>query len=150
MRLEVPAFRQEQSHTCLPACLRVVLAYLGRRLPEAELAALCGTRRVGTSLRGALEALDELGCDALYLPRGTLEDLALYLSADRPVIAFLRLEELGAGIVGSHAVVVCGLTETNVWVVDPSAGDEVALEVEVFLRSWSAQGSEGLVVLELT
>ncbi len=91
MRLEVLHHRQEQSHACLPACLRIALHYLSRNYSEAELDALCGTRRVGTTMAGAMDALDTLGCDAARLDGGGLDDLAAYLQDDRRVIAFLRM-----------------------------------------------------------
>lgn len=43
MALDVPLLRQEHAWTCLPACIRMVLAYRGRLFEEAEIAAACGT-----------------------------------------------------------------------------------------------------------
>jgi ABC-type bacteriocin/lantibiotic exporter with double-glycine peptidase domain len=48
MKLSVPFYRQEQSHTCGPACLRMVLEFFGTALTESELAERCGTTRLGT------------------------------------------------------------------------------------------------------
>lgn len=38
MRIPVPHFQQETAHTCLPACVRMVLAFLGDEQSEKELA----------------------------------------------------------------------------------------------------------------
>jgi ABC-type bacteriocin/lantibiotic exporter with double-glycine peptidase domain len=149
MRLEVLRHRQEQAHTCLPACLRIVLHYLGRDYPERELSALCGTRRLGTTVNGALAALDVLECEAVYFDRGGLDDLAAYLGDDRPVIALLRLEALASGVRGAHAVVVCGLVGEGVAFLDPSSGTVAHLSPDDFLRAWWRHGGEGIVVLDV-
>jgi ABC-type bacteriocin/lantibiotic exporter with double-glycine peptidase domain len=149
MRLELLRHRQERAHTCLPACLRIALHYLGRDIPEQELAAGCGTRRLGTTLRGAMEALEALGCDAVEIDRGGVDELAAYLTDDRPVVAFLRMEDVGTGLTGSHAVVVAGLSPAGVTVLNPSSGAEEALETERFLRAWSGHGGQGIVILDV-
>ena len=38
MRIPVPHFQQETPHTCLPACVRMVLSYLGDEQTERQLA----------------------------------------------------------------------------------------------------------------
>ena len=43
MPLDVRLLPQEHPWTCLPACIRMVLAYRGRTIGEAEIAAACGT-----------------------------------------------------------------------------------------------------------
>ncbi len=39
MKLLVPHFKQSHAYTCLPACARMVLAYLGYTYAEQELTA---------------------------------------------------------------------------------------------------------------
>lgn len=46
--MKITPFRQEYPHTCLPACIRMVLDYLGDTHSEAELG--CGA----VSLNGEL------------------------------------------------------------------------------------------------
>ncbi len=43
MALDVPLLPQEHPWTCLPACIRMVLAYRGKRVEEGDIAAACGT-----------------------------------------------------------------------------------------------------------
>lgn len=43
MALNVPLMPQEHPWTCLPACIRMVLAYRGKLIDEAEIAAACRT-----------------------------------------------------------------------------------------------------------
>src|SRR5437773_1083384 len=144
MRLELLLHRQELPRSCLPACLRIVLHYHGLDHPETELAALCGTRSGGTTSLGAMRALESLGCDAVHLSGASLEDLAGYLAEDLPVIVFLLLDALGAGIHGSHAAVVGGLTDAEAMLINPATGTEDALAVTSFMDGWSAHGAEGI------
>ena len=46
--LPVPHYRQSKEGYCLPACARMVLAYLGIERTEAEISQLLGTRGIGT------------------------------------------------------------------------------------------------------
>ncbi len=43
MALDVPLLRQEHPWTCLPACIRMVLAYRGQLIAEVDVAAACRT-----------------------------------------------------------------------------------------------------------
>lgn len=149
MLVEIVPVRQEHRHTSLPACLRMVLAYLGRGWGEADLASLAGTRSVGTSALGALRALDALGCEYRHLYGADLDVLRDHLEDDRPVIAFLRLDALSSGLIGRHAVVVCGLDEDEVIYADPMSGDTSRLPVREFLAAWTAHAREGIVVLDV-
>lgn len=102
--LEFPAQRQEAPNTCLPACLSIALRFLGVARGESELAALYGTRSFGTTVLGAMRALDELGCDALPFQGAGLDELAGYIKVARPTVLFLTASRAGRGIYGSHAV----------------------------------------------
>ena len=153
MRLEVPCFRQERPYTCVPACLRMVLAYLGDEDAEPELAALCGTSRIGTSESGVIRALEFLDCDYDYLQRADLDAVTAWLAEGRPLIVFLRVDQLTIGASGRHAVVVCGIEssgsseELGVVVLNPASGATEVLPGDAFLRAWRQQGSEAVVVL---
>ena len=67
--LPVPLFEQESDGACLPACARMVLAYLGLAFAEAHLAQVLGFRQF--SLRGQVAAAGEwcLVCLAFNLKR---------------------------------------------------------------------------------
>jgi ABC-type bacteriocin/lantibiotic exporter with double-glycine peptidase domain len=66
MSLSVPLLPQEHPWTCLPACIRMVLAYRGKLLDEAEIAAACGTVPLrGTQPERAIEGVQRLGFQAL-------------------------------------------------------------------------------------
>ena len=44
MKLPVPHFRQQLPHTCLPACVRMVLAYWGKEHSEVVVIGIEGER----------------------------------------------------------------------------------------------------------
>ncbi len=46
--LPVPHYQQSKEGYCLPACARMVLAYLAIERTEAEISQLLGTRGIGT------------------------------------------------------------------------------------------------------
>jgi ABC-type bacteriocin/lantibiotic exporter with double-glycine peptidase domain len=48
MKLNVPFYRQEHEHTCVPACPRMVLEFFGTALTEDDLARRCSTTVLGT------------------------------------------------------------------------------------------------------
>lgn len=113
------------------------------------LAALSGTRRIGTSVAGALRALEELDCDSDRLHGAGTDELSAYLQDDRPVIAFLRMDVLDTACTGRHAVVVCGLTTDHVEYADPEVGCFRTLPLELFAAAWQAHQGEGIAILEV-
>ena len=74
--MKLRPFRQEQPHTCLPACVRIVLEHWGRQHSEAELAAaLHSVSPWGTLPADTLEGLDRLGYRGLWFENAGLERL---------------------------------------------------------------------------
>ncbi len=146
MKLDVPLLRQSSPSTCLPACLRIVFRYFGVELSEDDLSDACGTTQAGTTLANATRGVRGLGLDAARIEQGTLEDLLYYLIHGEPVIAFLGVEHLPYGDLGSHAVVVCGMERDHIVYVDPAHGREVSLDPLAFLRAWRARRGRGIVV----
>ncbi len=50
--LPLPHHSQEEEYSCTPACVRMVLAYYGLSLPEADVAQSLGTTTAGTPFHG--------------------------------------------------------------------------------------------------
>ena len=145
--MKLPLFRQEHPHTCLPACIRIVLAYRGQQHSEAELAQACGTVPVwGTLPAEAVNGLESLGYRALWFENANLERLVQLLDQDWPVIVFLRAADLPHGRAGLHAVVIAGLESGYVIFVDPAVGTEVHLSLNKFIYAWLALGNQGMVI----
>jgi len=85
MKINLPSIQQEKTYTCLPACLRTVLRYLGTSLTEEDIANACNTTKAGTTLDDAVHAVHSLGFNATGIQNGTLEDLMHYLNHNEPV-----------------------------------------------------------------
>lgn len=145
--MNLKPFHQEQPHTCLPACVRIVLDYWGHPHSEEELAqAFHSVPLWGTLPGDVIAGLEELGYRGLWFENAGLERLLALLDQDWPVIVFLRAADRPRGRTGLYAVVVSGLKTGQVLCMDPAIGEEVRLSLEVFLRAWSALDNQGLVV----
>lgn len=147
MKVELTPFQQSRPYTCVAACLRVVLSALGADCPEDDLARACDTDPSGATLSDAANAVRSLGFNALFLPEATFEVLSEWLQRGVPMIVGIAVDDLVHGVTGGHAVVVCGIEEGQVIVVDPGIGAERRLELETFLRVWRRRNNRGLVVL---
>jgi plasmid stability protein len=93
--LNVPHCRQELNHSCMAACVRMVLAQHGRSVPEADLRQLLGTKLSGTAARN-LTAVASLGFDVQLTP-SNLTHLRDVLAAGLPPIVFLNTGSLNTG-----------------------------------------------------
>ncbi len=147
MTLQLTPFKQEHPHTCLPACIRMVLAYWGRDYAESELAQVCGAIPVwGTLPSDAVEGLTSLGYHALWFEYATLERLLALLAQSWPVITFLRASDLPHGRAGLHAIVLEGIEADKAVYVDPALGTELRMPLADFLTAWSALDNQGMVI----
>jgi len=147
VKIELAPFQQSQPYTCVAACLRVVLAALGADYSEEDLARACHTDPSGATLSDAATAAQSLGFNALFIPEATFEMLTAWLQHGVPMIVGIAADALAHGATGGHAVVVGGLEQGQVLVVDPAIGAERRLDLETFLRAWRRRGNRALVVL---
>ncbi len=151
MLLDVPIFAQEHSWTCLPACIRMVLAYRGALLSENEITDVCGTVPWrGTPPEKALEGIEKLGFRALWFENADLQRLVDLTDEKWPVIVFLRSSDLPYGKYGLHAAVVVGFKDGQVVMADPVLGALTQLATSHFARAWTALGAQGMVIWQQT
>ena len=147
MRISVPHFRQETPHTCLPACVRMVLAYLGNIQPERKLTiAFQTTPGWGTLPEHVEPALTTWGYQVRWFENATLERLEQLHANNFPVIALLRAVDLSHGLGGLHAVVIVDIDEQSVICLDPVLDHELKLDLAEFLRIWSRLNNQGIVI----
>lgn len=144
--LPVPHFEQSDDGACLPACLRMVLAYWGQHLTEKTVGQQIGTEEFGTPLFYARR---------LYLPGyqvwvGSLDDVQLkqHLRNNQPVIARVWTEMLDYwDVVTSHVVVVIGYDNENVYLNDPAFAQETHPVLwDAFLASWAEYDESAVIV----
>jgi len=147
--LGVPAFEQEYPYSCVPACVRMVLAFHGRVHAEADLRHLLDTDSSGT-VPINLMRVTGLGVD-VQLGSGSLPDLWTLLGAGLPPIVFLDTLCLPYWRkVCAHAAAVVGLDDTEVSLNDPAfASAPQKVGHDDFLKAWAANDHLCAVIAEL-
>ena len=116
--LSVSHLRQRAEADCLPICVQIVLAYLGRNEPYEHLVKVLGTRWFGTPADNILR-LEQIGV-TVTLTEFALNEIETHLRAGRPVITYVNTSELPYWSVSvDHVVVVVGADEKQVYLNDP-------------------------------
>lgn len=144
--LPVPHFEQSRDGACLPACLRMVLAYLGDHRSEAEIALLLGTKAYGTPISrvARLRAWGYLG-DIGSLSQ---QELASHLDRNTPVIARVWTGFLAHwSQATSHVVVIVGYNERQVLMNDPGMPQAPgSIAWDEFLMAWAEFDETSVVI----
>jgi predicted double-glycine peptidase len=117
----------------------MVLAYLGVHRSQDQLAHQLG---MYTELGVPASHITRLQTTSLNIAygEGTLTDITGYLARDTPVIVFVQAGELNQwrGFRFQHAVVVVGLDEQTVYLLDPDLGPTpLSVPRDEFLLAWS-------------
>ena len=147
--MPVPQYKQSRDGRCLPACVRMVLAYLGQEYSEDELARLLQARSFGTSA-DHIRFINQLGYTVTF-EQGTEFDLQRHLTRSLPCIIFLKTEALPYWkIEDSHAVVLVGMAPETVYVNDPAFDQSPQpVPLQNFLLAWSEFDYEYAVIERL-
>jgi ABC-type bacteriocin/lantibiotic exporter with double-glycine peptidase domain len=136
--LPVPFHKQKANGYCLPACVQMVLAYQNYTRSQDDLAQLLAIHPgLGAPTRSVLH----LASDNLLVryDEGSLPQIEDWLKASLPVIVFVQSGELAywQGEAFQHAVVVVGLDDTAVWLLDPGKDNQpIAVPVDEFMLAW--------------
>jgi len=144
--LPVPHYRQSADGRCLPACVRMVLAYLGRELEEAQIAKVLRSYSFGTPAPNVrhLESLNV----SVTLGQMSVSRLQAYLQRGIPCIIFVQAGELPySESEGFHAVVVVGLSEQTAYINDPAldTGPQ-PIPIDDLRLAWSEFEYEGAII----
>jgi len=135
-----PHHKQEHDASCLPACAKMILNFLGNTIEESALRNLLVTDEVGTSALNILMLNASLPDTKAELHIWLLTDLINYLEEkQQPCIVTVVTTNLPYWDEASHshAVVVCGFDEENIFVNDPFFDDEeFIVPIEAFLAAW--------------
>lgn len=147
--LPLPHFEQSRDGRCLPACVRMTLAYWGRNLSENKVAKMLGSHDFGTPIFN-VEKLRRQGYQVEFGSL-TVEQLKAHLLAGRPVIArvWTRNLDYWQEEETSHVVVVVGFDDTRVYLNDP-ASKEVPQPTtwESFLAAWAEFDETAAVIYQ--
>lgn len=136
LRSKPPFYKQEEDSSCLPACLRMVLASKGLMLPEKRLREMCKwspLRAVSTTnVVAAARALGFVNSREDYGLR--LHDLRDEIRAGQfPIVG---IDLMTYGRIGTHAQVVVAVNSRSIAIQDPFLGQFVTKPV-VFEHAWS-------------
>lgn len=145
--IPLPHFQQSADGYCLPACVRMVLAYLGQKCSEAEVSQVLGTQEFGTPIF-AVQRLTNLGLQVTYC-EWSIPRLLAALGAGQPVILFVRTGFLGYWQEDvAHAVVVVGAREgQQFWLHDPALPTgPVDVSWNELLVAWAEFGYRGAAI----
>jgi len=116
--LNVTHFKQSKQYTCVPACVRMILDYLGFDLDEERLSEILSTTPRGTKASN-IARIQDIGVD-VFLRSVSLFDLHNLLREKVPCIVFLWTGNLEYWNIDCwHAVVVVGLEEDAIYINDP-------------------------------
>lgn len=138
---------QQTPHTCLPACVRIVLHYYKQEYSEEVIAKACKVNLRGARFDDVVTFIESIGFEITRIKEGGLNDLFEHLAENKPVIVALGAEHLpNSKTRVTHAVVICGLEGSEVIFIDPVTGKEVKLDSLSFYKAWTARGRSGLVI----
>lgn len=143
----VPHFQQELDYSCLPACVRMVLAFYQREVAEGELRGLFKTRPGGTSPANLLLRLPALGFNVEF-PDASLSYVREQIRARHPCIVHVWTPPLPHWTAEAiHALVVVDVAEQAVLAHDPvlNAGP-TSIALEHFIPAWASAGYVMVVI----
>jgi uncharacterized protein YvpB len=106
---------------------------------QAELAHSLGVRLDSGVPHSRITRLRSSQVNIIHQTAQGLNDLGVYLNHDLPVIAFVQAKELPhwRGRWSQHAVVIVGIDQDNVYLLDPAAQSSViTVTHDDFLLAW--------------
>jgi ABC-type bacteriocin/lantibiotic exporter with double-glycine peptidase domain len=134
MRSKLIFHRQEKDYSCVPACLKMVLATFGLTFSEVNLREACDCTPFGTEALQAVDAVRRLGFVNTVKGTSSIEELINQLDLGQYPIAFINLLPID-GIKIAHAIVVMDIDSDWIKVCDPLQGDRI-LPRSTFEVAW--------------
>jgi len=136
------------SQSCLPTCVRAVLAWHGQEVSQDQVSEWCREEADGCNVFLALQSLQEEGFDVVEVQN---EDVLLELFAGEdpePVIVMIRTPSMPPD--SDHAVVIHAIEQQGTALIidymDPLDGSNHRDAAGLVLRWWNVNGSRGFVL----
>lgn len=135
-----PYYKQLDAMDCGPTSLRMVAAHYGQQYPLQYLREHSYIDREGVSMRGIVEAAEQIGLQSLAvaLPFETQADGQPGL-VDAPLPCIVHWKQ-------KHFVVVYKIKGNRIWVADPALG-KVKMPVGVFKAGYIQNNDKGIALL---
>lgn len=131
--LNVPHILQSDDSTCGPASLRMVFAYYGLELSEKEIAIACEhTYEMGCQGEDMVCAAEYFGFDVFLKNDSTISEIKQYVDRGIPVIVDWFCGDPPEG----HSSVVIGVSDTDVYILDPFLEEMRVVSKADFRRCW--------------
>lgn len=124
---------------CLPACVSMILHFLGKNETQERIARLLGTSDIGTPLT-RIHNLTKWGFHVHCAIEGSWKELERSIKAGNPIIVSTFAEWLPhSQIYGQHAIVVVGIGETSALILDPATTSTQPIEINknALLAAWT-------------
>ena len=139
--IQKPHYKQEKSYTCVPASVRMVLAFHRIDKTESYLARIFKTKFYGTNVYNILYLEhEEIGLE-VRIEFSSLGELKRTLSENQPCIVPLRTKYLSYFTYDClHTLVVVGFDDAgNILVNDPNSDRDIILIKESeFVQAWAS------------
>ena len=146
--IQKPHHKQEKNYTCVPASVRMMLAFHGIDRSESHLARILKTKFYGTNVYNILYIEQEgIGLE-VRVRFFSLNELKQMLSKNQPCVVPLRTKYLSYFPYDClHTLVVVGYDDAgHILVNDPNFDEEIiTVKESEFVDAWSE--TDGLVIL---
>ena len=146
--IQKPHHKQDKSYTCVPASVRMVLAFHGIDRSESALAQILKTKFYGTNIYNILYLEHERIGLQVQIRFFSLDELKQRLSQNQLCIVPLRTKYLSYFPYDcTHTLVVVGYDDAgHIWVNDPNFDEELfSVKESEFVEAWAE--TDGLVIL---
>jgi len=134
---------QEEIGYCFPACVQMALTHLDIFYSQQRLASKLGVIPGVGVPASHIHRLSSRSISTVYETEATVADLEQWLERSIPIIASIQTSELAYwhGQVTQHAVLVIGLDENAVYVLDPAqTSDVISVSIDEFMLAWDEIG----------
>jgi ABC-type bacteriocin/lantibiotic exporter with double-glycine peptidase domain len=134
----LPQTNPQGRNSCVPAAVRMVLAFQGTTLEEDELCDLLETQQTGTAVLNVLLLPQRVAKCHAEVASASFDDLTRWLQEGIPPIVFVSTAPLQYWQTEClHALVVVEVEEQIVQVHDPAfATAPIAIPRDEFLAAW--------------
>jgi len=122
----------------------MVISSFGLDVPEAELRRLCDCTFDGTSSLKAVEAARQLGFANTTKHTLSSAELEALVADGKFPIVFIDLTPID-GVYQAHALVVIGVSQFAVQVLDPARGERL-IPCDVFYPAWKMRHNLAILV----
>ncbi|HXV99861.1 MAG TPA: cysteine peptidase family C39 domain-containing protein [Anaerolineae bacterium] len=146
-----PFFSQERPESCVPACLRMVLAYYGLQHTEAEIYTCCETDVDGTLPSAAVRCAQHLGFNASAPRLPGLDALKEHLRAGQifPIVYLNLSPVLGVNVIHAMIVENIDVQADQVQVIDPAypPSGQRTIPLGLFEVGWRLVQNQTILVI---